>query len=299
MVDRLCGVIPSAAQGLDRVLYVFGVDPSVLIGYGGEARVYALDEQRVLRVLHEGQDRRGIRSRQLLVDELGSGGAPFLLPELLGDGEIGGRAYSIERRRPGRSVKEVLEHVEGSARARLIEAYLDASASLGTLHLDERGWFGQLLGEQPVRAPTWRGYLRDRAAWSLRRASPELRQVDPDVLVAELPAVDRPSFVHLDAYAGNMLTADEAITAVLDFGVTAVAGDPRFDPIASAVYLSTPLITPASHPRDETIVNSWLSAAGLTDLVDPARRWLAAFWAFAVDDAKLHQWCRSVLLTDS
>lgn len=78
-------------------------------------------EQRVLHVLHEGQDRTGVRSRQLLVDELGSHGAPFSLPELPAEAELDGRAHSIERRLPGRSVKEALEHVEGRARAQLIE----------------------------------------------------------------------------------------------------------------------------------------------------------------------------------
>lgn len=286
-------------RGLDRVLEAVGVRSAPLIGYGGEARVYALDDQRVLRVPHDGQHLAEILSRQLLVDELGSLGAPFLLPELLDVGEIDGRFYTIERRLPGRSVKEALERTEGRARVDLIEAHLEASAALGSLHLNERGWWGELVGRQPVRAMTWRDYLRDRAGASLRRSTPELQQIDSAAVTAELPDVERPAFVHLDAYAGNMLTTDGAISAVLDFGVSSVVGDPRLDPIACAVYISTPLITPASTAHDATVAASWLSAAGLVDLLEPVRRWLAAYWAFAVDDVRLHQWCRSVLLPDT
>jgi aminoglycoside phosphotransferase (APT) family kinase protein len=285
--------------GCDRILRENGLNEGALLGAGGEARVYALDEERVLRVPRVGQDLGDARSRQLLVDELGSQGAPFFLPELLLEGEIGGRVYAIERRLPGRTVSEALQHVEGRERVRLIEAYLEASAALGTLHLEERGWFGELLGEQPVRAPTWHDYLRDRAAGSLWRSTPDLQRIDPAALAADLPVIERASFVHLDAYAGNMLTDHGVITAVLDFGSTSVVGDQRLDPIASAVYLSTPLITPANRPNDERVVMAWLSAAGLVELVEPVRRWLAAFWAFAVDDPRLHEWCRSVLTPDS
>jgi len=40
---------------------------------------------------------------------------------------------------------------------------------------------------------------------------------------------------------------------------------------------------------------SWLRTAGLEDLFDPVRRWLAAFWAFALDSPDLRSWCVGVL----
>lgn len=282
-------------DGLAAVLAEFGLPEQSLLGYGGEARVYAIDEDRVLRVLHPGNAPDG-HARQALVRELGQRGSSFLLPEMLSEGEFGGRHYSIERRLPGRSVAQELDHAEGAARVRLIEEYLAASAALGSLQLAERSWFGELLGEQPLRCPTWRGYLRARAAQSLARSADELALIDPATVTDGIPEVGAGAFVHLDAYAGNMLAAGGRITAVLDIGATSVAGDRRFDPVASAVYLSTPLITPSGRPSDIDVAHGWLRAAGLADLREPIRRWLAAFWAIAVDDAKLHRWCRSVLL---
>jgi hypothetical protein len=38
-----------------------------------------------------------------------------------------------------------------------------------------------------------------------------------------------------------------------------------------------------------------LRSAGLDEWYEPARRWLAAFWSFAVDDPAVHEWCEMVL----
>jgi aminoglycoside phosphotransferase (APT) family kinase protein len=183
----------------------------------------------------------------------------------------------------------------GSARrARLIEDHLAAAAALGELHLEPRDYFGDLACADPVRCGTWRGYLVARAAKSLTH--PWFASVDAAALAADLPDCRQAAFVHLDAFAGNMLTDGRRVTAVLDFGPTAVAGDRRLDPVASAVYLTAPDITPFVTPRDVQVVHAWLRSAGLHDLFEPARRWLAAFWAFAADDPKVSTWCRSVLL---
>ena len=147
-----------------------------------------------------------------------------------------------------------------------------------------------------VRVASWSEFLSAKADASLARSSEELRGTNTSAIVADLPAVEQRSFVHLDAFAGNMLTVGALITAVIDFGPSCVAGDRRFDAISCAAYLSTPLITPTMVPQDAAVAASWLRAVGLDDLHIPVRRWIVAFWAFAVDDELLHQWCREVLL---
>ena len=91
-----------------------------------------------------------------------------------------------------------------------------------------------------------------------------------------------------------MLGEGEAITAVLDFGVVALVGDRRLDPLAAVAYLA-PDITPAASDSDRAVADEWLAEADLAALYPPARRWLAAFWSVARDDVRLHDWCRSVL----
>jgi hypothetical protein len=283
-------------RGLVTVLRSLGLRPEALLGWGGEASVYALDDDRVVRVLREGQDSGTIRRRQDLVRELSSRGAPFRLPEVLEVGEVEGRFFAVERRLPGRSVMEQLTALAGPDRDRLVEGHLEAAAALGNLHLEQRGWFGDLLADEPVRASRWRAYLRNRAASSMRSSAPAFRHIDPAVLADDLPDAAVPAFVHLDAFAGNMLAVGTTITAVLDIGATSLAGDARLDALATAVYLSSPQITPVTTPRDAEVTMSWLRSAGLADWFEPARRWLAAYWSSAVDDLRLHEWCRAVLL---
>ncbi len=43
------------------------------------------------------------------------------------------------------------------------------------------------------------------------------------------------------------------------------------------------------------MIDKWLTAHGLQELYEAARRWLAAFWSFGIDDTQLHGWCRSLL----
>jgi hypothetical protein len=45
----------------------FGVAPNALLGHGGEAWVYALDDERVLRVLHDGGGKADVLRRMALV----------------------------------------------------------------------------------------------------------------------------------------------------------------------------------------------------------------------------------------
>lgn len=283
-------------RGLIAVLRALGVAPEAYLGHGGEAWVYALGTDRVVRVLHDGADPDSISPRFALVDELRSGTVPFELPELLEIGERDDRWFTIERRLPGTSLMQLLASLEGGARDAMVVAHLEAAAMLGSLRLTPRGWFGDLLGERPVRSTTWRGYLRDRAARSLAASTPELAHVDAGSLADALPEAQTAGFVHLDAFAGNMLATRSAITAVLDIGPTSASGDARFDPVSAAVYLSSHEITPVATPRDVDIAISWLRDAGLVDLFEPTRRWLGAFWSSAVDDQPLHRWCRRVLV---
>ena len=267
------------------------------LGRGGEAATYALDGDRILRVLHPGGDIDQIRRNKALLRDLNASAVSFQIPEIFEFGNIGGRAYGIERLLPGSSLVELLKTIEGPERDRLIESYLEAAQALGDLRREGWNFYGELAIAQPVRTETWREFLTKRAAKSLAKAGYPLDQVDAAGLALDLPEPARPEFVHLDAFAGNMLSDGARITAVLDFGPTCVAGDRRFDPLAAAAYLEPQhLPLPISTTRDRDVARSWLRSVGLLDMFEPARRWLAAYWAFAVNDAPLQSWCRSVLL---
>lgn len=282
--------------GLQAVLASFDIGPDHLLGVGGEARVYALDDDRVIRVPRGDTDAAGVHERRLLVNELRTTRCPFRLPEIVSVGEVDGRVFSIERRLPGTSLVQQLSRLGGRDRDVLIENHLDASVGLAGLTMRPRDWFGELIGERPLRAPTWKEYLRNRAVSSLSAAGNEFSQVDAARLADDMPEIAGTAFVHLDACAANMLAIGTTITAVLDIGITSVVGDPDLDPVAAVTYISTPCITPGATTRDADVAMTWLRNAGLDDRLFPTQRWLAAYWSFATNDIELHKWCRSVLL---
>jgi aminoglycoside phosphotransferase (APT) family kinase protein len=281
---------------LAAVLASLGVDAGEPLGHGGEARVFAIDDERVVRILHPGGTVDSVVRRKRLVDELSRATSAFALPEVLEVGEVDGRVFAIERRRRGHSLLDELRSTEGTPRRALIEAHLDAAAALGDLHLEARDGFGELITDDAITTSMWRDYLEQRAAANLAASLPEFATIDPLALAAPLPDTTDAAFVHLDAFTGNMLTDGTRITAVLDIGWSSIAGDRRLDPVSAAVYLAAPDITPVVTPGDVEVAMGWLRNASLDAYFQPMRRWLAGYWSFAFDDPNVLAFCRSVLL---
>ncbi len=303
---RVSARIPSAGAPetsddavAEAILRSLGARMTTQLGRGGEGIVYPIDDERVVKIYNAGA--QDPRPRHALVAELSRrvGSTPtartFRLPAILEVGVSHDRWYSIERRLGGTTVADALERLVGDERTRLIQNQLDAVAALGDLPLDDRGWFGDLAHPDPIRADTWIDFCRRKIEHSLEHA-PGFGRIDASRIVHELPACDDPSFVHLDAFVGNILCEGSEVTAVIDIGATSTVGDRRFDPVSAVVYLHGEGIRPAATEHDKRTAAGWLADAGLSDMYEPVRRWLAAYWAWAIDDEDLHHWCRSVLL---
>jgi aminoglycoside phosphotransferase (APT) family kinase protein len=279
-----------------RAMSHFGVSRDALLGIGGEACVFALGRDRILRVHHPGATRDAVARRARLLEELNLSASevPFSIPRVVETHEAHGRLVTIEPRLPGRPLLHVLGEVTGAERDHLLVRFLDCSTRMHALRVD-RPWYGDLCEPAPVRARSYRAYLERRARKSLDAAGDDLARIDAAQLSAALPEPDRPSFVHLDLYPGNVLVEAREVSAVVDFGGPSLVGDARLDPVSSAIYL-TPYISPTATDRDRGLAREWLKAQRLDELFAPAERWLAARWSFARDDERLHRWCRMVLL---
>ena len=117
------------------VLDVFGVEPDALLGYGGEARVYALGRERILRVHHEGTPAETVGARTRLLEELAEHAdrVPFAIPTVLETRLVAGHVVTLEERLPGRPLTQVLDEASGERRASLVRTYLDTAQELGEL----------------------------------------------------------------------------------------------------------------------------------------------------------------------
>lgn len=272
----------------------FGIDEAALLGEGGEAEVYALDDERVVRIHRPGTPEGAIRRRKDLLDELGrrADRVRFRIPAVLELVVRDGRFASIEHRLPGKPMLAVLGEAVADRR-QLLRSYMNAAREVAEL-TPPRDWYGDLVREEPIRTRSFLEYILARAHDSLLAAGEEFANVR--VLDIADAMIDAPrSLVHMDFFPGNVLVEGGAVAAVLDFSVVSIIGDRRIDPIAAAIYLE-PEITPTATDEDRRFARTWLEANELLPLYDPVKRWLAAFWSPARDDESLHRWCRSVLL---
>ncbi len=270
------------------------------LGEGGEAEVFALDADRVLRRWR--RDHPSIEKRIAFTQEVAAGAThlDFAVPEILDvhvDDE--GRPCFIERRLPGRSMTEALADVTGSRRDALLTSYLDTAHSLRAIDF-ERPWIGEVIADEPLRATTWTGFLTDtldrQFASADTTAYPELPDLDRTVADIRdgVPVVGEPtpSLLHFDYFPGNVMCDDTRITAVIDWSVLSIVGDPDLDVALAVGYFG---VTATSTPADVTFAWHWLRDRGLAARAECYERWGAAWWLPGSYDETIRSWVVSVL----
>ncbi|MFP3902585.1 MAG: phosphotransferase, partial [Acidimicrobiia bacterium] len=280
------------------VLAHFGVDESALLGRGGEASVFALDRERVLRLPHPDVEPADLDERRRLLSAIAAL-VPVPVPEVLEHRQVAGRTVVIERRLPGRNAMHALAE-PGTDRPTLVRDHLDVARDIAAVPCPS-GRFGELWGGSAITAPSFGAWSSARLAASLRAAGGDVARLDPAALTRDLldvlpePEPERPRLVHLDTWLGNMLADHNRITAVLDFGPSTIGGPHDLDALTALAYLA-PEITPTATAADRAIGRAWARDAGLEGAIAPAERWAAAYWTAATDDHQLRRWCARILL---
>jgi aminoglycoside phosphotransferase (APT) family kinase protein len=233
-----------------------------LIGEGGEARVYALDEHRILRRWKVGSPDEHVTR---LLDILAAAGLPFATPEILDVGCDDGGWFSIERRLPGRPLLDVLRAVTGEPRRRALRSYAVAAVALRAVVFPGHE-FGPLF-DQAAQQPTWPIALRtllraaaERCRMTVERQVPTLSDVlaDCERLSDDVADLTAPAFVHGDFFPGNVLVSPEgAVSSLIDIGpLTALAGDPRVDHVGATEFLTIR----AHQPNDPVVVRAAIAS---------------------------------------
>ena len=114
----------------DRILAGFRLAPSDLIGEGSELQVYALDGDRVLRILRQPAEPDHLALVQHFLVEI-DGRLPFATPRILAIANDG--AYTIERRLPGLPMSALLFGAGTAAREEAFRNYFAAVAAFRTV----------------------------------------------------------------------------------------------------------------------------------------------------------------------
>lgn len=287
-------------QGPDEaaILAEFGIDETSLLGSGGEARVFALDEERVLRIQAPGGSAPDRELKELL--DLWSGCSLTVgLPRVLHQARRGSQNYSIEHRLPGVPLSRWLaETTDPQRRRAALISLLDAAGRLRELPLPHDG-FRRVLHDRR-RFASLPDLLRAQIEVGLRHSDGLLAQAVPGLdrevgaLLERLGArVVRPAFCHADLAPSNVLVDDDGqVTAVLDVSAHALVADPVMDEVGAVAFLE---MTPyAANIVDARWLEDELRRRLGTDawLVDAYRRFYALYYAM---DHGLIPWSASQL----
>jgi aminoglycoside phosphotransferase (APT) family kinase protein len=270
------------------------------IGHGGEATVYELTGDRVLRVFHKTPDSTIVRHIMPFYEQLARYTLPFAVPKILEFGDDDGLAYSLDRRIPGRAFHDVLPGLSGTDRERALDSYTDAAGALAVIELKDQP-YGEFQFDDALQSTTWAGFLLARLDANYERGRSDLVEAIPDVddivdsLRARIGSLPDPPkvLVHGDYFPGNVLMDDDLnVTGLIDFGWLTVAGDPAMDLASAAIFLD---VVRGHHASDPERVHARLLATfgeSLAELIEIFRGWYAVrFSPYKADDQSLFAWC--------
>ncbi|MET1006279.1 MAG: PH domain-containing protein [Propionibacteriaceae bacterium] len=294
-------------SGEDEVLAHFGTSADQLLGSGGESRVFAIDEERVLRIYrrsHEAPQPTALQLRALYDGWAGTDPG-IEVPRILDVGEIAGRFYTVDRRMSGRSFSSWLADAPMEDRRAALSSYLDAALALRRLPVPVPG-FARLVGEG---APQQFGSLVELLTYQMSGAI----AVSQHRLDQDLPQVAQvwsqlqddlsrrqcePALVHGDlcppnAFVSRAADGSAVVTGICDFSPHTLAADPLMDVAGAVCQLE---LTDYPGAVEDAI---WLGELATQRLGPETAHWIAVYCrfygfyfssAYAFDPA-LYAWC--------
>ncbi len=307
--DRERAALPAPQRSEQEILDHFAVDRAALLGRGGEANVYALDDTRVLRIYHSSHEgpARVIAQIQALYRLWAD--APFEIPTVLENGERAGRIYTVTSRLAGESLDRWLPGADPQQRRTALLGYLDAAELVATLPTPVPG-FARLVGEDAPRqfgslAELLNAQLEPQIAVSRDRLDADV----PDValiwqqLFAALAARScRPAVVHGDYCPANTYVRIDTdgqprITGVGDFSPHTLVADPLMDLAGAVMFLELERYDGAAEDArwlQERAVERW--GSDVYHWIAVYRRFYGFYFSSAhVFDEDLYAWCRRQL----
>ena len=273
-----------------EILNSHGIGPKAFLGAGGESRVFAIDEHRILRIFHGQGPIRDDSVDRLLASWRGTD-LGFTLPVVLEAGYTDGQSWTVDRRVPGRSLREALERGDREERRRLLGSALEVVSTLRRLPTGHDG-FGLVAVPGAPRFTTLVDLLDERMDAGIAFGGGGFTALVPDLAaqrsrmretLADREAV--PHFVHNDICPGNLMARDGGASGVVDFSVHALAADPVMDLVGLVCMLGR---YPGSDEDEVWLEGTLLDLLGGDGwLVEVYRRFYGAYYSM---DPVCWQW---------
>jgi putative membrane protein len=293
-------------EGEAQLLAAYGTGRDQLIGSGGESEVFALDQDRVLRIYrsrHEAPRRTAAQLRALYeswrVIDIG-----IELPLIMEMAERNGCFYTVDRRFSGRNFSSWLQSADMTQRRAALISFLDATERLQQLPSPVAG-FARLIGDGAPEQFGTLGELLASMLWGpLQMSRTRLERDVPGVsevwnrLHADLAQRSvAPALVHGDVCPPNAYLSQApdgaVVTGIGDFSPHTVHGDPLMDLAGALIFLE--LEPYADAPADA----AWLEAVAverhgreIVPWINVYRRFYGFYFSNAYAfDPTLYAWC--------
>ena len=224
-----------------QILQKYGLSLHNLIRKGMEAEVYALGSDVILKLYMGTTNLTYLVTLQNFYASINPWTLSYSLPYIQAVAVEGDICISIERRLPGMPMSEILPTLTKRQMDRMMQAYLTAALELATIQIPsdfDRYKLFDVEGMSQRTNGDWHQFLTRYLAQKLTQVT---RYLDNDVTnfamkvqrlntVLAQPYTGSYRLVHGDFFPGNILI-DEMyhITALLDFGLMTMYGDPLFD----------------------------------------------------------------------
>lgn len=230
-----------------HLLQHFGITSAAFLGQGSESQVYALDQQRVVRVYPSDASLAYIHARTTFYRQLVAQQPTFAIPHILDQGVLDGHPYTIEQRMHGRDFAHVLPQLTGQHRVHALQSYLDLAAQIGTIQFPHMPFGELIVPNDGVQRDTWPHFLWDRVQQTLGMSYADIMQDVPHIdellitfetRVPQMLMTNTHALVHGDYFPGNVFIDNTfTVYGVGDFGYSTVVGDPRIDLVGAVVFL--------------------------------------------------------------
>lgn len=224
-----------------HILQRYGLTPDARLNHGMEATVYAYGSDAVLK-LYGGSSTRmhTLQTLQAFYDTLDRGRVPYALPRIIRVVQEDMLIVTIEPRLPGTPLDARLAGLTAQIEP-IMHRYLDAVLALGELPAPPDLERYQLFDPHSLSACTqgdWHAFLKRSLAHALTQTATYLQR-DLAHFAARMQQLDAIlscpyegtyRLIHGDLFPGNLLVNEtNDITALLDFGLFSMYGDPMFD----------------------------------------------------------------------
>lgn len=223
---------------IEKVLKSLKITNPVLLGKGGEGYVYEYDKD-ALKIYPRGTDLKYLENIQNFQRTLKDNLFTFATPEIFYLGMVDDVPYSVEKRLTGIQMDKKIIGVSTKDRQKMYLSYYNAIRQVGAITYPDSP-FGQIIKtDGQLTANTWVDFLTSTVERKIEKTrssiSGKVINFDEKVdlykdLIREYLQSEERKLVHSDYFLNNVLVNDDLeISAVLDFSVHAVVGDPKLD----------------------------------------------------------------------